>query len=296
MLIGAHVSQAGGLQKAVERALERECAAIQMFNQSPRMWRPTAYREEDFAAFREATKGTAIKAVLIHAVYLLNCASEDNEIRKKSLASLIQSLRVGDGIGAIGVVLHPGSAKKGDVRQAVKRAGTVIKQALGESDRCQLHLEDTAGAGGTLGRSFEELADLLDAAGGEERLGLCLDSCHLYASGYNVSTADGLRETLDQCDRVVGLSRLRSLHVNDSMAPLGSNRDRHALLGEGELGDRGIAAFLSEPRFARLPCVLETGRDGGAPAAEDVAKAKRLLARGKASRTRSKGSRRKVSR
>jgi deoxyribonuclease-4 len=296
MLIGAHVSQAGGLQKAVERALERECAAIQMFNQSPRMWRPTAYREEDFAAFREATKGTAIKAVLIHAVYLLNCASEDNEIRKKSLASLIQSLRVGDGIGAIGVVLHPGSAKQGDVRQAVKRAGTVIKQALGESDRCQLHLEDTAGAGGTLGRSFEELADLLDAAGGEERLGLCLDSCHLYASGYNVSTADGLRETLDQCDRVVGLSRLRSLHVNDSMAPLGSNRDRHALLGEGELGDRGIAAFLSEPRFARLPCVLETGRDGGAPAAEDVAKAKRLLARGKASRTRSKGSRRKVSR
>jgi deoxyribonuclease-4 len=286
MLIGAHVSQAGGLQKAVERGTERDCDAIQIFNQSPRMWRPTAYGEDDYAAFRTAIKGTAIKSVLIHAVYLLNCASEEREIRQKSLASLIQSLRVGDGIGATGVVLHPGSAKKGDVRRAIKRAGKVFEQALRESDRCQLHLEDTAGAGGTLGRSFEELAELLDAAGGDKRLGLCLDSCHLYASGYDVSTPDQLRETLDQCDRVVGLDRLHSLHVNDSMTPLGSNRDRHALLGEGQLGEKGIAAFLSEPRFERLPCVLETGRDGGAPAAEDVAKAKKLRSRGKASRTR----------
>jgi deoxyribonuclease-4 len=293
MLIGAHVSQAGGLQKAVERGVERDCDAIQIFNQSPRMWRPTAYDEDDFAEFRNRIKGSSIKAVLIHAVYLLNCASEDREIRQKSLASLIQSLRVGDGIGATGVVLHPGSAKKGDVRPAIERAGKVIKQALGESDRCQLHVEDTAGAGGTLGRSFEELAELLDAAGGEKRLGLCLDSCHLYASGYDVSTSEGLRETLDQCNRVVGLDRLRSLHVNDSLTPLGSNRDRHALLGEGELGERGIAAFLSEPRFERLPCVLETGRDGGAPAAEDVAKAKKLFTRGKASRKRGKASRRR---
>jgi deoxyribonuclease-4 len=255
----------------------------------PRLWRPTAYDEDDYAAFRAAITGTSIKAVLIHAVYLLNCASEDPEIRSKSLASLIQSLWVGDGIGATGVVLHPGSAKKGDVGKAITRAGTVIKQALAESGRCQLLLEDTAGAGGTLGRSFEELAALLGAAGGDKRLGLCLDSCHLYASGYDVSTARGLRETLDECDRLVGLDRLHALHLNDSMTPLGSNRDRHALLGEGELGDRGCATFVSEPRFARLPCVLETGRDGEAPAAEDVAKAKKLLARGKAARARSSG-------
>jgi deoxyribonuclease-4 len=293
MLIGAHVSQAGGLNRAVERGIERDCSAIQIFNQSPRMWRPTAYGEDDYAAFREAIEPSSIKAVLIHAVYLLNCASEDREIRRKSLASLIQSLRVGDGIGAVGVVLHPGSAKKGDVRQAIKRAGAVIKQALSESDRCRLHLEDTAGAGGTLGRSFEELSELLGAAGGDKRLGLCLDSCHLYASGYDVSTPEGLRDTLDQCDRVVGLDRLRSLHLNDSMTPLGSNRDRHALLGEGRLGDRGCATFLSEPRFERLPCVLETGHDRGAPAAEDVAKAKKLLARGKRSRAQRKRPRRK---
>ncbi len=292
MLIGAHVSQSGGLPKAIERGVERGCEAIQIFNQSPRMWRPTAYSEADFAAFREAIDASPIKAVLIHAVYLLNCASEDREIRQKSLASLIQSLRVGDGIGAVGVVLHPGSAKKGDVRQAIKRAGKVIQQALGESDRCQLHLEDTAGAGGTLGRSFEELSDLLDAAGQDKRIGLCLDSCHLYASGYDVSTAEGLRETLDDCDRAVGLDRLHSLHLNDSMVPLGSNRDRHAILGEGELGERGCATFLSEPRFKDLPCVLETGRDGGGPAAEDVTDAKRLRQRGTAARRRGKRSRR----
>ena len=287
MLIGAHVSNAGGLDKAVERGAERGCHAIQIFNQSPRMWRPTAYRDEDFAAFREAIKSTKIKAVLVHAVYLLNCASDDKEIRTRSLASLVQSLRVGDGIGAVGVVLHPGSAKQGDVTKAIARAGKVIKEALAQSERCALHLEDTAGAGGTLGRSFEELAALVDAADGNRRVKLCLDSCHLLASGYDVSTPQGLDDTLEQCDRRVGLERLASLHLNDSMTPLGSNRDRHAILGEGELGERGCSVFLSEPRFERLPCVLETGTDGGAPSADDVAHAFRLRKRGAASRARS---------
>src|SRR6201994_5180891 len=171
MLIGAHVSPAGGLDKAIERGTEKGCEAIQIFNQSPRMWRPTAYGDDDFKAFRDAMKPSPIKAVLIHAVYLLNCASEDPEIRDKSRASLIQSLRVGAGIGAAGVVLHPGSAKQGDVKAAIKRAGQVIKEALSETDKCRLFLEDTAGAGGTLGRSFEELSDLLSAAGGGRRPG-----------------------------------------------------------------------------------------------------------------------------
>jgi deoxyribonuclease-4 len=281
MLIGAHVSPAGGLSKAVERGTERGCEAIQIFNQSPRMWRPTAYDEGDFAEFREAMSDSKIKAVLIHAVYLLNCASQDREIRTKSRTSLIQSLRVGAGIGAAGVVLHPGSAKQGDVGRAIKRAGKVIAEALSDSERCDLHLEDTAGAGGTLGRSFEELAALIDAAGGGPRLGVCLDSCHLFASGYDVRTADGITEMLDMLDRLLGLKRLGSLHVNDSKMGLGSNRDRHALLGEGELGARGLAAFLSEPRFERVPVVLETD-----PTAEQVALAFKLRKRGQAARRR----------
>jgi deoxyribonuclease-4 len=290
MLIGAHVSTAGGLGKGVERGVERGCSAIQVFNQSPRMWRPTAYAEEDFAAFRQAVEGSGIKAILIHAVYLLNCASQDREVRQKSLTSLIQSLRVGDGIGAVGVVLHPGSAKGGQVPKAIKRAGKVISEALRESDRCDLHLENTAGAGGTLGRSFQELAALLDASGAGRRLGVCLDSCHLYASGFDIKSPAGLSETLDHGLAVLGRDRLRSLHLNDSMTPLGSNRDRHAILGEGELGPSGCATFLSEPRFADLPCVLETGRDGGAVAAEDVAEARKLYKRGIAARKRKRSS------
>jgi deoxyribonuclease IV len=286
MLIGAHVSPAGGLTKAIERGTERGCEAIQIFNQSPRMWRPTAYDEEDFAAFGEAMAASDIRAVLIHAVYLLNCASEDPEIRQKSLNSLIQSLRIGQGIGAVGVVLHPGSAKQGDVGEAIKRAGAVIKEALSETEGCDLHLEDTAGAGGTLGRSFEELASLLSAAGDSPRLGICLDSCHLLASGYDIRAAEGLKRTLDEFDATVGCERLGSLHVNDSMTPLGSNRDRHAIMGEGELGENGCAVFLSEPRFETLPCVLETGRDRGGAAAEDVALAFKLRKRGVAARRR----------
>jgi len=284
MLIGAHVSPVGGLERAVQRGMERGCEAIQIFNQSPRMWRPTAYAEEDFAAFRAAMAASPLQSVLIHAVYLLNCAAEDREIRRKSLASLIQSLRVGDAIGAAGVVLHAGSAKQGNAAKAIARAGALIEQALDESEDCPLHLENTAGAGGTLGRSFEELAALVDASGAGRRLGVCLDSCHLLASGYDIRTAAGLDQMLDELDRVVGCRRLASLHVNDSATPLGSNRDRHALLGEGELGESGCATFLSEPRFEQLPCVLETGRDGGAPSADDVALAFKLRKRGKAAR------------
>ncbi len=286
MLIGAHVSTAGGLEKAVERGQERGASAIQVFNQSPRMWRPTAYDDEDLAAFRRAQQAAGIEAVLIHAVYLLNCASEDREIRQKSLTSLIQSLQVGAAIGAVGVVLHAGSAKQGDVAKAIARAGKVIQEALQETNGCDLHLENTAGAGGTLGRSFEELAALLEAAGSDSRLGVCLDSCHLYASGYDIKQPAGLTETLDGYEKAVGRDRLRSLHLNDSMVTLGSNRDRHAILGEGELGPAGCATFLSEPRFQKLPCVLETGREGGAPSAEDVTGARTLYKRGMASRKR----------
>jgi deoxyribonuclease-4 len=160
MLIGAHVSSAGGLPNAVERGLERDCRAIQIFNQSPRMWRPTVFAPEAIAAFREGMASSQIDAVLVHTVYLLNCASDDPDTREKSLVSLTHSLRVGHDIGAAGVVLHPGSAKAGDPSEAVARAGASIREALAESEGCQLYLENTAGAGGTLGRSIDELAAL----------------------------------------------------------------------------------------------------------------------------------------
>jgi deoxyribonuclease IV len=283
MLIGAHVSPAGGPAKAVERGLERKCRSIQIFNQSPRQWKPTVYDDEKVAAFKEAFKGSEIDALMIHAVYLLNCASEDREIRKKSLTSLVASLRAGAALGAVSVVLHPGSALKsgGSVDKALKRAAATIKEALAESEKCRLDLENTAGAGGTLGRTFEELATMIEGAGGGKRLGACLDSCHLLASGYDIRTAEGLSDVLDQFDKVVGLKRLGTLHVNDSVTKLGSNVDRHANLGAGELGKKGCAAFLSEPRFEGLACVFEgPGASGKAVERPDIENAWKLRKQG----------------
>jgi deoxyribonuclease-4 len=283
MLIGAHVSPAGGLPKAVARGVERGCRAIQIFNQSPRAWRPGVYRQEDVTAFREALAQSPIDAVLIHAVYLLNCASEDRDIRAKSLASLTHSLRAGDAIGAHAVVLHAGSAKTGDVREAIARAGETIRGALSDSERCPLHLENTAGAGGTLGRSIDELAALLQAAGGGERLGVCLDSCHLFASGYDIRTPGGMSAVLRESSRKLGRGRVGSLHLNDSQTELGSNRDRHANIGQGELGRRGCAAFLAAPSLKGLPCILETpGKNRSGPSREEIALAVRLGKQGSA--------------
>ncbi|HEV2058596.1 MAG TPA: deoxyribonuclease IV [Solirubrobacteraceae bacterium] len=285
MLIGAHVSPAGGPVKAVARGLERGARAIQIFNQNPRAWKPREYSAEEVAEFRAAMAGCDVDALLIHAVYLLNCASTDETIRANTLRSLVVSLQAGAALGAHAVVLHPGSAKTGEVAAAITRAGEVIAEALAQSDGCPLHLENTAGSGGTLGRSFGELAALIEAAGGDERLGLCLDSCHLLASGHEIRTADALAAVLDECVAQVGLERLGSLHLNDSQMPLGSNVDRHANIGEGELGEDGCAVFLSEPRFQDLPLVLETpGPKRSGPTAEELALTRALRERGLAAR------------
>lgn len=258
MLIGAHVSTAGGLEKAIERGSELGCESIQIFNQSPRMWRPTKYGPDDFAAFRKAMTDSPVEAVVIHAVYLINCATNDKELRKKSLASLTHALRIGDEIGADGVVLHPG-AQKGEAHgPSMKRAAKVIAAALKDSESCPLLLEQTAGHKGLLGRDFDETAELIELAGSGKRLGLCLDSCHLFVQGFDVTDEAHLAKVIDEADEKVGLDRLRCLHVNDAAAPLGSCRDRHANLGKGEMGKRGLAAFLSEPRFEGLPATLET--------------------------------------
>jgi deoxyribonuclease-4 len=277
MLIGAHVSTAGGLTNAIERGTDLACESIQIFNQSPRMWRPTRYGTEDFAAFREAMDSSPVDAVVIHAVYLINCATKDSELRKKSLTSLTHALRTGDGIAADGVVLHPGAQKGEPHRASMKRAAKVIAAALEDSEGCPLLLEQTAGHKGLLGRNFEETAELIELAGSGSRLGLCLDSCHLFVQGYDVTDPEHLSAVVDEADAKVGLERLRCLHVNDAAAPLGSCRDRHANIGKGEMGKAGLAAFLSEPRFEGLPATLETpGPRKKGPDRKEVLAAKRL--------------------
>jgi deoxyribonuclease-4 len=285
MLIGGHVSPAGGLVKAFHRGVERDCDAIQIFNQSPRAWRLTSYRDEDVAAFRELLAEGPVRAILLHAVYLINPASKDDVVRRKSLDALAHALRMGDAAGAHGVVVHPGSTVGAPLEEAIDRVGEAIRHVLAESESCPLLLENTAGAGGTIGRSFEELARLVELGGGHERIGICLDSCHMLASGFDVRTADGVSDAVDRCEEIVGLDRLQCLHVNDSQAPLGSNRDRHAALGTGELGREGCAAFLSEPRFEGLPAIFEgPGFEGRGAGVKDIRVARELREEGLAAR------------
>ena len=272
---------------AHERAVERGCEAMQVFNQSPRMWRPTRWKPDDVAGFLELRKSGPIKSVMIHAVYLINPATKDRKMRRKSADSLIHALRMGDEIKADGVVLHPGSTVGEPKEEALPRVGEMLKHALAESDHCRLLLENTAGAGNTLGRSFEELRECIDLAGGERRLGVCLDSCHMWASGFDIATAEKLSDVVHRFADAVGIRRLRCLHVNDSMTALGSNRDRHAIPGEGEIGSRGCAAFLSEPRFEKLPALFEgPGTSGHAPDKVDVDTMKKLRAQGLRARKR----------
>jgi deoxyribonuclease IV len=281
MLVGAHVSTAGGLVAAHERAVERGCEAMQVFNQSPRMWRPTSWKPDDIAEFLALIKKSPVKSVTIHAVYLINPATKDSDMRKKSATSLIHALRMGDEIGADGVVLHPGSTVGEPMDEALPRVGEMVKHALGESEGCRLLLENTAGAGNTIGRSFEELSELIDQGGGDTRIGVCLDSCHMWASGYDISSAEKVDEVVKEFKKTVGIRRLRSLHVNDSLTALGSNRDRHTIPGDGKIGEKGCAAFLSEPAFEKLPALFEgPGTSGHAPDKVDVDTMKKLRKKG----------------
>jgi deoxyribonuclease-4 len=271
VLIGAHVSTGGGLSKAIERGDEARCDAIQIFNQSPRMWRPTRYSAEDFAAFRDAMEASRVEAVMIHMIYLINPAAKDREMRRKSLDSLVHALTVGEGIGALGVVVHPGALKDDTRTNARKRAVKLIKEALARTKSCPIIYENTAGSPQLLGRDFDETAELIEMTGGPKRLGLCIDSCHLYATGYDVATPEGMKDLVDEIDAKVGLKQLKVLHVNDARDPRGSNRDR-----QGTIGRKGLRAFLGEPRLQKLPAVLETGRDGQAPDRKDVLLTRRL--------------------
>ena len=261
------------------------CSSIQIFNQSPRAWKPTQYTQDDFDAFGEAIAGSGVESVIIHSIYLINPATPDEELRAKSLASLTHALRVGDGIGATGVVLHPGARKDAELVPALERAGELIGEAIADSGSCPVLIEQMAGHKGILGLDFDEIEALTEAAGSVDRVGICLDSCHLFAAGVDIRTVGGITAMVDEIEAKLGLDRLKALHINDSATEFGSRRDRHADLGDGEIGADALALFLSEPRFEGLTATLETpGKDKKGATAEDVAFARELRERGLAAR------------
>jgi deoxyribonuclease-4 len=282
MLCGAHVSAAGGIDTAIDRieAIGGDC--VQLFTQSPRMWKPTAHKPEAIERFRAKRTEAGIGGVVCHAVYLVNLAAADAEVYRKSVAAMTATVDTAVAIGADGVVFHVGSHLGAGLAAGRRRVVSALRKILA---RCEgdtwLLMENSAGAGGTIGRSLPELAELLDALDRHPRLGICLDSCHLLASGYDVTNRAGVEALVDEVDATIGLDRLRALHVNDSVTPLGSNRDRHANLLEGEMGT-GLAAFLGHPAFQGLGAYLETpGADDEGPDAAEIAKLRDLNRRGR---------------
>jgi len=263
MLFGAHVSAAGGISKAIDRIEEIGGKAVQVFTQSPRMWRPTAHTDEELERFRKRRKQARVRHVSCHALYLVNLASRDREIRTKSFEALTATMQTADSIGADAVVFHVGSHLGYGFDDALDVVTPQLRDLLElTTDDLWLCMENAAGAGGTIGRSVAELDALFDRLDGHRRLGICLDSCHWWASGLDVTDADALEEALEDLDRRIGLERLRVLHVNDAATPRGSNRDRHDVVPEGQLG-QGLATFLGHPAFRDLPAVLETWPKGG---------------------------------
>ena len=292
MLFGGHVG--GGVKAAPERAEAIGADAIQLFVQSPRAWRFPDHDPEVLGSFQERARNAGVKSTLVHAIYLCNFASPDDEIYAKSVATLRSTVDAACAIGAEGVVFHVGSHLGSGFEAGLERVLPALEQVLERcSDTTWLLIENTAGTGATIGRSVEELATLIDRAGRHPRLGICLDSCHLWASGYDVTDAAALDALLDEVDETIGLDRLRALHVNDSATPLGSNRDRHANMLEGEMG-KGLSVFLGNERLQHLPAVLEVaGSDGHGPDAAEVEKLRKLWKAGVRPARRSAGPARK---
>jgi deoxyribonuclease-4 len=280
VLIGAHVSSSGGIHTAVDRAEAMGAESVQVFTQSPRTWRPTNHDPANFEQFKERRAEAGIGGVLCHALYLLNLASPKDDFYEKSVAALSNTVDVACAIDADGVVFHIGSHLGAGIDVGLDRVCAAMRTVLDRcSDTTWLLMENSAGAGGTIGRSIEELALLFDRLDGHPRLGVCLDSCHLYVSGCDVTDPVALDVVLDELDSEIGLDRLRAVHVNDAAAPLGSNRDRHANIEEGLMGKK-LGVFLGNPRLQGLPAVLEVpGKDGRGPDAHEIKKAKRLHVR-----------------
>jgi deoxyribonuclease-4 len=276
VIFGGHVSSSGGIFTAIDRIEAIGGNAVQLFTQSPRAWRPTNHDPAALERFRERRREAEVEYVLCHALYLINLASPDDDLYEKSVTALVNTIEVARAIEA-DVVFHVGSHLGSGFEAGLERVVPAVERALAVTgEETWLLLENSAGAGGTIGRSLGELTAIVERLGFHPRLGVCLDTCHLWVSGLDVgdsATVDGL---LDELDDEMGLDRLRALHVNDAAAPLGSNRDRHANIGEGLIGD-GLAVLVGHPRVQHLPALLETpGSSGHGPDVHEVAKLREL--------------------
>jgi deoxyribonuclease-4 len=288
MNIGAHVRGGGKLVPSLEAGVEIGATSVQIFTQSPRMWKPSQYAPEVLANYREAQAAhPTITHTICHATYLINLASPDRELYEKSVACLVHNLSVGRGMGSSGLVLHVGSHMGAGFETVIRQIAEAFERAFDTADAapagvadCPILIENAAGTGGTVGRSLEEIEALIGACAHDERLGLCIDTQHLWASGVDYSSVAGTNKLVKEIDGRIGIERLRCLHLNDSKIELGGNRDRHANIDEGTIGTAGLAPLVGHPRIRELPLLLEVPGSGDGPRAEDVAQARKVVTAG----------------
>jgi deoxyribonuclease-4 len=280
-LLGSHLSIAGGYYKAVDAAAELGMDCVQIFTKNNNQWKGKLLSDEDIGLFREAIERTGIRMPCAHDSYLINLASPDLGLWHKSLEAFVIELQRAEALGLVGVVMHPGSCVGASDEEGIARVVAALDRALEatEGSAVEIWLETTAGQGSSLGHRFEHLRAILDGLQTNHRVGVCVDSCHLFAAGYPLSVPADYRATMSQFDEIIGLDRIRAFHLNDSKREFGSRVDRHEHIGKGHLGAEAFRNILNDPHFARLPMYLETPKgvvDGRNLDAQNLAALRKL--------------------
>lgn len=260
MYLGSHMSIAGGIEKSVERGLETGCEAFQIFVKSNNQWKARPFHEGEPEAFREALAASGIKEVIAHNCYLVNMASPKPDLREKSIEATRIELERCSALGVPRLIIHPGSHMKDGEAVGIERLAKSLDKLEDDFPEVKILLETTAGQGTNLGWKFEHLRDIIAGVRNDTRLGVCLDTCHVFAAGYDVRTEEGYEEMMQEIETKVGMNRFEAVHVNDSKTPFGSRVDRHAHIGEGEIGLDGFRLFVNDPRWKGRPFVLETAK------------------------------------
>lgn len=275
--IGAHVSASGGIWTAIGRAAAIEAEGVQLFGSAPQTWRKTKHTPEAYERFKQERAESFVRAAWLHCIYLPNLAAEDDAMWEKSIDCVQNALNVAHGAGAEGVVVHTGSHFGQGMEAVLPRVAAAMERILAEAPPdTLLAMENAAGQGGTIGKSFAELGMIIRAVP-DPRLAVCVDTCHAFAAGYDLAHEDGMEQMLAEIDQEVGFDRLAAMHANDSKMELGSTRDRHENIGEGHIGEDGFRVILAAPQLQHLPMFLEVpGFDGNGPDLENVRRLKRL--------------------
>ncbi|RKX24170.1 MAG: deoxyribonuclease IV [Candidatus Zixiibacteriota bacterium] len=270
MIFGAHESISGGVHKAIERGKKATCDTIQIFNKSSNQWRAAKLKPEDVDMFFRLQEELGVTVATSHTSYLINLASPDEVLREKSYLSLKEEMERCNLLRIPNLVMHPGSHVGSGEEAGLDRIADEINRLFDDlaNNKCTLLLEATAGQSSNLGHKFEQLAYLVEKTENKQRIGICLDTCHIFAAGYPLSSPKDYRQTMQQFDDIVGLDRLRIMHINDSMQPLGSRKDRHEHIGKGHIGIEGFRSIVNDKRLKNVPLILETHK--GEDLAEDI--------------------------